>query len=42
MRMVIGRGVAGTGYWTTFYLVLGPLVRGSGWCEGGTKHIFKH
>ena len=40
MRMVTG-GYAGTGYWSPWYLVLGPLVPGSGWREGGTEHISK-
>ena len=41
MRMVTG-GYAGTGYWSPWYLVLGPLVPGSGWREGGTEHISKN
>ena len=40
VRMVTG-GYAGTGYWSPWYLVLGPLVPGSGWREGGTDHISK-
>ena len=39
LRMVTG-GVAGTGYWPLWYLVLGPLVPGSGWYEGGTETNF--